>query len=160
MSKGVNTHETLNTAMKKTAVFHYTEWKNREEGAGRGELGKYTDWPRTSCVSKQCLNFLESPPSLTLNVCWSALNVYIINSVLFYIYMFFWEIDKNLFYCTFVSWLTHRAEGAHAVAALLPCQVFLIAHGAHTIGSWVAIETAACGTKHGHRALVRLLGHC
>lgn len=61
MSKGVNTHETLNTAMKKTAVFHYTEWKNREEGAGRGELGKYTDWPRTGCF-KTMSNFLEPPP--------------------------------------------------------------------------------------------------
>lgn len=59
-----------------------------------------------------------------------------------------------------VTRLTHRAEGAHAVAALLPCQVFLIAHRAHAIGSWVAIEAATCGTKHGHRALVGLLGHC
>lgn len=65
----------------------------------------------------------------------------------------------NLF-CVLVNRLTHRAEGAHSVAALLPCQVFLIAHGAHAIGSRVAIETTACGTKHGHRALVRLLGHC
>lgn len=32
MSKEVNTPVTLNTAMKKTAVFHYTEWKNREGG--------------------------------------------------------------------------------------------------------------------------------
>lgn len=60
----------------------------------------------------------------------------------------------------FVWHLTHRAEGAHAVAALLSCQVLLIADRAHTIGSWVAIETAAHGTKHGHRALVCLLGHC
>lgn len=58
------------------------------------------------------------------------------------------------------SRLTHWAVGAHAVAALLPCQVFLIAHGAHAVGSRVAIEAAACGTKHGHRALVGLLGHC
>lgn len=58
-----------------------------------------------------------------------------------------------------VSRLTHRAVGAHAVAALLPCQVFLIAHGAHAVGSRVAIEAATRGTEHGHRALVGLLGH-
>lgn len=56
--------------------------------------------------------------------------------------------------------LTHWAMGAHAVAALLSCQVFLIAHRAHAVGSRVAIEAAASGTKHGHRALVGLLGHC
>lgn len=61
---------------------------------------------------------------------------------------------------TSVSRLTHWAVGANAVAALLPCQVILIAHGAHAVGSRVAIEAAACGTKHGHRALVGLLGHC
>lgn len=44
ISKGMNTHETSNTVMKQTAVFHYTKRKNREEGAGRGELGKHTDW--------------------------------------------------------------------------------------------------------------------
>lgn len=34
MCKGVNIPLTLNTVMKKTAVFHYTEWKNREGGQG------------------------------------------------------------------------------------------------------------------------------
>lgn len=29
ISKGVNTHETSNTVMKQTAVFHYTKRKNR-----------------------------------------------------------------------------------------------------------------------------------
>lgn len=56
--------------------------------------------------------------------------------------------------------LTQRAEGTHAVAALLPCQVFLVAHRAHAVCSGVAIETTTSGTKHGHWALVRLLGHC
>lgn len=56
--------------------------------------------------------------------------------------------------------LTQRAEGTHAVAALLPCQVFFVAHRAHAVCSGVAIETTTGGTKHGHRALVRLLGHC
>lgn len=81
--------------------------------------------------------------------------VYIINTQLS---VFTFSEKQNISF--FVNRLTNRAEGAHAVAALLPCQVFLIAYGAHTIGSWVAIEAAACGTKHGHRALVRLLGHC
>lgn len=56
--------------------------------------------------------------------------------------------------------LTQRAEGTHALAALLPGQVFLVAHRAHAVCSGVAIETTTGGTKHGHRALVRLLGHC
>lgn len=36
MPEGGNTHITLNTIMKKTAVFHYTEWKNKEGGQGMG----------------------------------------------------------------------------------------------------------------------------
>ena len=56
--------------------------------------------------------------------------------------------------------LTHRCERAYAVTVLPSCQVIFVAHGAHAIGSGVAIETTASGTKHGHLALVRLLGHC
>lgn len=78
--------------------------------------------------------------------------------------VFLYETQTEFFISFFVFFFllthAHRAEGAHAVAALLPRQVILIAYGAHTIGSWVAIETAARGTKHGHLALVRLLGHC
>lgn len=131
--------------MKETAVFHYTEWKNRkrkregghgEDGRGREKLGKHTDRPRTG-FSKQRERFLE--PVCLISGCKSV--------VCLCVYM---RRDS----------LTHRAEGAHAVAALLPRQVLLVAYGAHAIGSRVAIETTACGTKHGHRALVRLLGHC
>ncbi len=170
MSKAVNTHITLNTVMKKTAVFHYTEWKNRKEGGdwGGGELGKYTDWSRIGFIPKQCLHFLESLLiSSCKYTCWSTLSVYITNSgsqksifgkTNYFVFLRNRHKSPSL-HLYLVNSLTHWAEGAHAVAALLPCQVLLIAYRAHTIGSWVAIETAARGTKHGHRALIRLLGH-
>lgn len=72
-----------------------------------------------------------------------------------WILLLYCDIIKIRMYC-----LTHWAEGAHAVTALLPRQVFLIAYRAHAICSGVAIETAAGGTKHGDRALVCLLSHC
>lgn len=134
--------------------------------AGGGELEKYTDWPRTSWISKHCLHFLDF---LLIFGCkyickyiYTHIYVDMINCCNHF-YYFLTDGQNSLivsFMCIYMSWLTHRAEGAHPVAALLPCKVVLIAYGAHTIGSWVAIETAACGTQHGHRALVRLLGHC
>lgn len=140
--------------IKKTAVFHYTQSGKTERGEEVGGLGKHTDWPRSGCISKHCLHFLK----LLLISCrcsprlhhqhWAQPGLHCTR---------FCVRCVVVFVC--VWRLTHRAEGAHAVA-VLSVQVFLVTYGAHAIGSRVAIETTACGTKHGHRALVRLLGHC
>lgn len=54
--------------------------------------------------------------------------------------------------------LTNRSQGGDS-GVVLSRQMLLVTHGAHTVGAWVAIKTAAIGAEHGHRALIGLLGH-
>ena len=106
-----------------------------ETGEGRGERGKTMSiFPRAS------------PPYTRTALCASTTHTVCVSMCAC---MCVYTVDV----------LTHRCERAHAVAVLPPGQVIFVAHGAHAIGSGVAIETTASGTKHGHLALVRLLGH-
>ena len=159
----MNSHVTLNIGVKKTAVLRYTEWSMSEEGVGRaGSMENTLTVLKTGCISKQFVHFLNSLLITSCKMCiLECMDLFTSTrqGSLFVCFISF-SGKKKGFLCILASWLTQRAEGAHAVTALLPCKVFLIAHGAHSIGSWVAIETTACGTKHGHRALVCLLGHC
>lgn len=49
--------------------------------------------------------------------------------------------------------------GAESAASVLPLQVLLVANGAHAVGAWVPVETAAHGAQHGALRAVRFLRH-
>lgn len=52
--------------------------------------------------------------------------------------------------------LTRRANSTIAV---LPLEVFFVAHWAHAIGARIPIKPTASGTQHRHLATVRFLSH-
>lgn len=54
--------------------------------------------------------------------------------------------------------LTHSTQCTDS-SIVLSWQVLLMAHRAHAISPWVAIETTASGTEHRNWTLIGLLGH-
>lgn len=131
ISQGVNPPPpTLNTAMKKTAVFHYTEWKNRaggqwEESWGNTltglELVEYHNTIYTSLTSSLSLAVnIYIHIWINLQLCVDMINAWPLNSVWTLYFLTIVEFFVSL--CVFI-WADLPIGLRGLIRSLLCCRV-------------------------------------